>query len=63
MEDEVVGRTDHGDRFSLTFYFDSEEIWQAVRDAYRQSLRSDRYMDSRKLALTVLPEGALKDGI
>jgi len=58
MEDEIVGDTTHGDRLGLTFYFNDEATYKRVFETYRRSERS-QYMNSRKLALTVIPEGEL----
>ena len=58
MEDEISGDTTHGDRPCLKFYFDNPEVLAKVFGAYRRS-ETSQYLDSKKLALTIIPEAEL----
>jgi len=62
MEDEIAGDKTHGDRPSLTFYFNNPSVREQVFQAYRRS-ETSRYLDSKKLAKTVIAEGDLPNVI
>ncbi len=65
MEDDIRGGSAHGRRIGLTFYFEDEATYEKVKAHYRKSTHvvatSYQYMDSKKLALTIIPEEDLPD--
>jgi hypothetical protein len=63
MHDEMIGKTDHGERKFLVFYFDDADDYKVVLDKLsikKSKVRSHPDMDSKQLA-KILREGEVKN--